>query len=237
MAITTQVVSVGTAAATIALPTIDSQRLWVENLEPADEMGELSRQGNVYAVSQDVTLSNGGTAIFSFTTGETGAQFEFWNFYAEESSVLAELIEGATITTTGTALPAYNLNRNESDSYGAVLESASALTGGTVVLSEWVGASNQASGGVQSNKIVTLEPNTEYGFRFTDVGGQGTDIHIMIGWAELYNGYNAVWLNGDSGQTVKLRGGERLQIDLQQGEGMTGVALRDGVRVAVMRQD
>jgi len=237
MSITTQLVSVGTATTTIALPTIDSQRLWVENLEPADEMGDLSRQGNVYTVSQDVTLSNGGTAIFSFTTPATGAQFEFWNFYSEDSSVLAELIEGATITTTGTAVPAYNLNRNEGDNYNAVLESASALTGGTVVLSEYIGASNQASGGVDSNKIVTLEPSTEYGFRFTDVGGGGTDIHIMIGWSELYNGYNHVWINGDNGQTVKLKGGEKLQIDLQQAEGMTGVAIRDGVRVAVMRQD
>jgi len=237
MAITTQLLSIGTAEVTIASPTIDSQRLWVENLEPSNELGDFSRNGNVYIVSQDITIANGGTAIFSFTTGDTGAQFDFWNFTAKDSTVLGELIEGATITSTGTAVPAYNMDRNASDVYEAVLESASALTGGTVVLTEYVVASNQAGGGADSAKIVTLEPNTEYGFRFVDVGGNGTDLHIQIGWVEEYNGYNDVWINGSANSTVRLRGGEKLQIDLQQAEGMTGVAIRDGVRLAVMRQD
>ena len=237
MAITSQVVTVGTAVTTIALPTIDAQNLWIENLEPPNTLGGLSRDGYTYMVSKDLTLSNGGTALFSFTTGPTGAQFDYWQFDAATSSVLGELIEGATITVTGTAVPAYNLNRNLSDTYSAVLEGATAITGGTVILTEFIGASNQAAGGASSSKIVTLEPNTQYGFRFTDIGGTGTKLHIQIAWVEKYNGYNDVWINGAAGSAVRLRGGEKIQLQLQQVEGITGVGIRDGLRVAVLRQD
>lgn len=237
MAITTNVVSVGTAGATLIAPTIDAQDAWVENLEPSNELGDFSRDGYAYAVSRYQTIANGGTALFSFTTGTTGAQFDFWTFTAENSSILASLIEGATITTTGTAIPGYNLNRNESDTHNAVLEGATALTGGTTILSEYVPASNQAGGGVGSNKVITLEPSTEYGFKFVDVGGNGTPVHIQIAWVEKYNGWNDVWLNGATGSTVRLRGGEKIQLELGQGEGLTATASREGVQVAVMRQD
>lgn len=237
MAITTNLVSVGTASTTIALPTVDAQSLWIENLEPSNEMGSFSRDGYVYSVSRSISISNGGTALFSFTTGDTGAQFEYWQFSAENSSVTGELIEGATITTTGTAIPGRNLNCNKSDAHEAVLEGATALTGGTSILTEYIGASNQSTGGVSSSKVVTLEPNTEYGFRFIDVGGNGTPLYLQIGWVELYNGYNDVWLEGAFGQTVRLRGGEKVQFELQQAEGIVGVANRPDVQVAVMRQD
>ena len=237
MAITTELYSVGTAGTTLAAPTVDAQALWVENLEPSNEMADYSRNGNVYAVSRNFTIANNGTAIFSFATGDTGAQFEYWQFNAKNSSVTGELIEGATITTTGAAIPGYNLNRNKTDAHNAVLKGATALTGGTSVLKEYVGASNQASGGMASSKVITLEPNTEYGFRFIDVGGNGTPFYIQIGWAELYNGYNDVWINGAAGESVRLRGGEKIQFELGQAEGLTGVSIRDGVQVAVMRQD
>ena len=237
MAITTQLVSVGTATSTLSLPTVDAQDVWIENLEPSNDVADYSRHGYTYAVSRYQTIANGGTAIFSFTTGDTGAQFDFWMFSAENSSILASLIEGATITTTGAAIPGYNLDRNASDAHDAVLQGATALTGGTTVLSEYVPASNQAGGGVGSAKLVTLEPNTQYGFKFVDVGGNGTPIHIQIGWVEKFNGWNEVWINGTSGQTVRLRGGERIQIELEQGEGLNGVATRDGVQIAVMRRD
>lgn len=237
MAITTNLVTVGTAGATIALPTVDSQALWIENLEPSNDIGDFSRDGYAFMVSRDITIANGGTAMFSFTTGATGAQFDFWEFDAATSSVLGQLIEGATITTTGTAVPAYNLNRNFADNYTAVLEGATAITGGTVILTEAVAASNQSGGGASSSKIVTLEPNTQYGFRFTDVGGTGTRFHIQIGWVEKYNGWNDVWLNGAVDSAIRLRGGEKIQLELQQGEGITAIARRNGVKVAVMRQD
>lgn len=244
--LTQNVYSVGTATSTVVAPTVDSGRYVLKNLEPANEVGELSRQGYIYAVSRYQTIANGGTAIFSFTTGDTGAQFEFWTFTAENSSILASLIEGATITSTGTAIPAYNLDRNSPDTYDAVLEGATALTGGTTILSEYVPASNQAGGGMGSNKIITLEPNTEYGFKFVDVGGNGTPVldvggngtpvHIQIGWAEKYNGYNDVWL-GTADESFVLGGGEQISMYLRPYETINATALRDGCQLAVMRQD
>lgn len=237
MTITTSVVSVGTAQVTLCSPTIDAQDAWVENLEPSNNLGDFSRDGYTYVVDELISIAGNGTAIFSFTTGDTGAQFDFWSFQTENTDVFATLWEGATITTTGTAIPAYNLNRNASDSYDAVLESATAISGGTAILSEYIGASFLTSGSMQSSKIVTLRPNTEYGFTFQSRGGATTDVHIQIGWVEKYNGYNDVWLNGIQDQAVRLRGGEKIQLALQQGEGITAVASRDGVQVAVMRQD
>ncbi len=237
MTLTTQVVSVGTATTTLVPPTVDASLVWLENIEPSNNLGEFSRDGYAYIVSQYLNIANNSSLLFSFTTGSTGAQFDYWDFQSSTSSILAELVEGATITTTGTAIPAYNLNRNESDAYEAVLEGATAITGGTVILTEYVGASNQAAGGAASSKIITLEPNTEYGFRFTDVGGVGTKLHLQIAWIEKYNGYNDVWINNSVGNASLLRGGEKIQIALLQSEGLTATALRNGVRVAVMRQD
>jgi hypothetical protein len=237
MTITTQKFSVGTAVVELVPPSNDSQRIWLENLEPGNTLGEFSRDGYAYVVSRYLTIPNGGTATFSFTTGATGAQFDFWDLQSETSSMLSELVEGATITTTGTAVQAYNMNRAFSDTYQAVLQTASAVTGGTVVISEYSPASAQSSGGAYSGKVVTLKPNTQYGFRFIDKGGTGTNAHIQIGFVEKYNGYNDLSINGPLGNTVRLRGGEKLQLDLQQGEGLTGVAQRAGVTCAVMRQD
>ena len=237
MAITTQIVSVGTATVTLASPTIDSQAIWLENLEPSGEISDYSQEGYQYCIDTLISISNGGTALFSFTTGDTGAQLNHWEFVTTVSDVYGELIEDATITTTGTAVAGHNHNRNFADDYDAVIETASALTGGTKLVAELVTGSNQASGGVDSGKIITLKPNTEYGFRFTNTGGQITSFHGHVGWVEKYNGYNDVWINGAANESVRLRGGERIQFDLQQGEGLTGEAIRDGVQVAVMRQD
>lgn len=237
MTITTTTLSIGTASSTIVSPTVDAQKVWVENLEPSNNLGDFSRDGYAYIISQYITIPNGGTALFSFTTGATGAQFDFWDFQAETSSLLGELVEGATITTTGTAVPAYNMNANFPDDYTAVIESATAVTGGTVIISEYSPASAQASGGAYSGKIITLQPNTQYGFRFTDVGGTGTKAHIQIGFVEKYNGYNDIWLNGPADGAIRLRGNEKIQLDLLQGEGLYGVAKRNNVKIAVMRQD
>jgi hypothetical protein len=237
MAITTQLVTVGTASATLSAPTVDAQLLWIENLEPSNNLADYSREGHTYVYTQYFQIANGGTALFSFQTGATGAQFEFWQFDAQSSSVLGELIESPTVTTTGSNLPGRNLNRNVSDNHSAVLRAATAVTGGTVIFTEFVPASNQDGGGVQSNQVITLKPNTQYGFRFTDKGGTGTFLHIQVAWAEQYNGYNDVWINGPAYNAIRLRGGEKIQLELGQGEGLTAVALRNDVQVAVMRQD
>ena len=227
--------SAGSATQVVA-PTVDAGHYLLKNIQPGADLGAYSRDGYTYSVSRLLTLSNGGTAIFSFTTGTQGAQFDFWNFTAENSSVLGELIEGASITTTGSAIPGYNLDRNESDTHQSVLIGASALTGGTVILSEYIPASNQAGGGVGSNKVVTLEPSTQYGFRFRDVGGNGTPLHIQIGWVEVYNGMHSIWL-GAKGSSYVLRGGEEILFKLFPGEAIDAIAGHDGNQLTVIRQD
>jgi hypothetical protein len=234
--ITQNVYTVGTAAVTVVAPTVDSAHYSLKNLQPSPIMGDLARKGHIYSVSKYFPIANNGTAIFSFTTGDTGAQFENWEFNSSTSSVLASLIEGATITTTGSAIPAYNLNRNDSDAHAAVLIGASALTGGTTVISQYVGASNQAVGGSSQNIPVTLEPNTQYGFKFVDVGGNGTNVHIQLDWAEQYNGYNDIWL-GTKDDSYILHGGEEISMYLRPYEIINATAGSEGCRLAVMRQD
>lgn len=234
--LTQNVYTVGTAATTVVAPTLDAGRYILKNLEPSNNLGEFSRVGYTYAVERYFPIANNGTAIFSFTTGPDGAQFDFWDFNSSTSSVIAELVEGATITTTGTAIPGYNLNRNESDAHAATLLPATAITGGTVVYSNYVGASNQAAGGAQSNMIITLEPNTQYGFRFRDVGGNGTNVHILIGWVEKFNGLNDIWL-GTVDNSFVLSGGEEVSMYLRPYETINATATRDGCKLAVMRQD
>ena len=226
----------GTTATTVVAPTLDAAHYTLKNLQPESDIGAYSRDGYAYAVSQYLTIANNGTAIFSFTTGDTGAQFDFWTFTALNSSVLGELIEGATITTAGSPIQGHNLNRNFPDTYDSVLQGASALTGGTVVLSELVPASNQAGGGMASSKTVTLEPNTQYGFRFTDVGGQGAKLHVQIGWVEIYNGYHNIWL-GTKDNSFVLRGGEEVSMYLQPYEVINAIGGHTGAKLAVMRQD
>lgn len=230
----TYTLSAGTATQVVA-PTVDAGHYLLKNIEPGKSMGELARAGYLYAVNQYFPVANNGTAIFSFTTGDQGAQFEFWKFNSSSSSVLASLIEGATITT-GSAIPAYNLDRNKSDAYESVLETASALTGGTVIYTDYVGASNQSAGGASNSMPITLEPDTQYGFKFVDVGGQGTDLHVNIGFAENYNGYNDIWL-GTPNESFVLRGGEEIKFKLFPGEAIDATGGHTGAKLTVVRQD
>lgn len=229
------VLAAGSATQVVA-PTIDSGHYLLKNIQPESEIGAYSQEGYTYAVSRQLSIANNGTAIFSFTTGANGAQFDFWTFTALNSSVRGELVEGATITTTGSPIPGYNLNRNFSDAHDAVLLGATAITGGTVILSEMIPASNQAGGQDSSDKIITLEPNTQYGFRFIDVGGTGAILHIQIGWVELYNGYHDIWL-GTVNDSFVLRGGEEIKFKLFPGEAIDAIGGHDGAKLVVIRQD
>lgn len=225
-----------TTPTTVVAPTVDAGHYVLKNIEPVSSYADYARMGYAYVVSRYLPIANNASAYFSFTTGATGAQFDFWDFSSSTSSVIASLIEGATITTTGSAIPAYNMNRNESDAHAATLLAATAITGGTTIYTEYVGASNQATGGSESNKIITLEPNTQYGFRFQDVGGVGTDLHILISWVELYNGYNDIWL-GTPDESFVLRAGEEIKFKLFPQETINATAGHTGAKLTVIRQD
>ena len=235
--ITTTVVTVGTAGTLAVSPTVDAQKVWIENLEPEGNIGDFSREGYAYLVDQIFTVASLATLRFSFTTGATGAQFDYWNIVSTNDNIIAKLYESATITTSGTVIPAYNMNRNAADDYEAVLETASALTGGTVIAQELVNADKEAGGGQASSKVITLAPNTEYGFTFYNSGNQSTDVHFQLIFVEFYNGYNDIWINGLHGQTVRLKGGDKVQFQLEQAEGLWASSIRNGTRLAIMRQD
>ena len=237
MAISTQVVTVGTAVTTIALPTVDAQNVWIENLEAGDDNASKVRAGNIYAIGQKFQVSGSDDVYFSLLTGSKGIQFDYYRIVSENHNVTAELIEGATVTTTGNEIPAYNLNRNFPDTYESEFKAASAVSGGTVISREVIIASGSTGGVFESSKILTLKPNTQYAMKFDNTESGTTEMFLEIGFSEIYNGANDVWLNGAAGSAVRLCGGEKVQLQLQQVEGITGVATREGVRVAVMRQD
>lgn len=237
MAINYQVFSVGTAATEIVGQGMDSKKVWIQNLTAAPEYASYARAGYVYVIDQIVSIPSPGTAAFSFTTGATGAQFEFWNFTSTTDTVLGQLIEGGTVTATGTAVPAYNMNRNFGDDYLTEIETASAVTGGTVLIQELVTADKKAGGGMDSGKIITLEPNTQYGFKFVNQGNQATSLHAQIGFVEKFNGVNRVYLGTTAGQSVYLAGGEKVAFDLRGDESIFAISNNGTNDVAVMKAD
>lgn len=237
MAVTSQVVTIGTAEVTVVYPSVDTQRIVFENLAPADDVGAYSRAGNVFLVDEIFTLGSAATTQFSFTTGAYGAQFEYYSIDTNSQAVRADLIEGGTITTNGTTFPAYNLNRNEADTYDAVLEGATTLTGGTAIVTEVMAADKKAGGGVASGKIITLEPSTEYGFKFTNLGNQNTDIHFQLGFSERFNGGNAIWLGGTAEGGIKINGGEKIELTFYQGESLTAISETPNNKLALLKRD
>lgn len=233
--LTQNVYLVGTATQTVVAPTHDVATYVLKNLQPLSVF-DYSRDGYIYLLNQLFTIPANTSALFSFEAGPTGAQIDFYDFAVTSENVYAELIEGATVTVTGSAIPAYNLNRNKSDAHNAVLKAASAITGGTTISSELITASKGVGGIVTSGKIHTLEPNTQYGFRFTNQGNVVTSVHFQMGFSEQYNGYNEIWL-GTQDNSFVLRGEEEIQFTLLPNETINATAKMNSCRLAVMRQE
>ncbi len=235
MALSQAVYSVGTATTTVVAPTHDYAKYVLHNLQP-ETVPEYARDGYIYLVNSQFSITQGASINFSMLTGSTGAQFDFYSMITSDSPVYAELIEGATIVTTGSPIQAYNLNRNRSDTHSAVLKAATSITGGTTVSSEYLSASNQSAGQMSSTKIHTLEPNTEYGFKFTNQGAQTTTVHFQLGFSEHYNGYNEIWL-GTVDNSYVLKAGHEIIMELPPLETINATSKIDSNRLSVMRID
>ncbi len=235
MSISQTVVTVNGTATMVVAPSVDTQHVVLQNLQPGETADQLSRHGMVYEIGQLFTLANNGTASFQITTGSNGAQFQYYQIDANSSSVLAKLIEGATFGTA-TAVPAFNVNRNFSDDYTSVLTGATAVTGGTVISTEYVPAANQGGNALMNSNVYTLEPDTSYVMQFIDDGGNGTKVHFRLGFSERYNGYNDIWLGG-ANNSVRLHGGESVSFDLYAGESINASTLGDECKLLIMRQD
>ena len=237
MDVTGYTVSVGTASVPVVAMSADAQHVVIQNLETPSDTGAYARDGGMYLLHNEFTVNSPGTAMFSVATGSTGLQIEFYEIISTVSNVRAELVEGATITTTGAAIPAYNLNRNESDAHDTVFTSASTVTGGSVVSAEYITADKHAAGGGQrSGKIQTLEPSTSYAFKFINKGNQNTTVFFQMGFVEKYNGYNDVWLGGSDGSSFRLRGGQDVYLPMGQGQTLSAEAQGSAV-VGVLKQD
>ena len=238
MAISYNVFEVTDTPVEIIPADFDSQKVWIQNVEPLSEADEYARAGFLYGVAQKFAVSSPGTVNFAITTGSAGLQIESYEIISDTSNVTASLIEGATVTTSGAAIATYNLNRNNPDNATSTLSSASTVTGGSVIAAEYLTADKHAAGGgMGSNKIYTLKPNEDYAFRFVNNGNQTTNVFLSLSFSEKYNGLNQIWLGTSAGSAVTLRGHEMIQLDLRGGESLTAVSDGGTNTVVVMRQE
>lgn len=229
--------TVGTATAVVVGQSPDAQVAVIQNLEPANTADAYAKAGYQYLIQREFTIASPGTAIFEMATGANGAQIDYYEIVSTLQAVKAELVEGATVTTTGSAIPAYNLNRNESDAHDTVFTAGTAISGGTTIAAEYITADKHAaSGGMHSGKIFTLKPNADYGLKFVNKGNNTTTVFFQMTFSEKYNGLTDVWLGGDVDNAIRVRGGETLVLPMIQNQTLSAVAERDN-QLGVLRQD
>jgi hypothetical protein len=195
----------------------------------------LAQSGYVFLAADRFSIPNNGSVHFQITTGEFGAQFEFYEIVASSSAISAELIEGATFGSA-TVVPSFNLNRESTRTANSVLSAATAVSGGTVISEEYVPASNQAGGALALTKVHTLAPSTSYVMGFTDVGGNGAVAFLQLGFAEQFNGAHDVHVNNSAGSAWVLEAGKTWEGLLYAGEALTGVTDGQECEVGVLRQ-
>lgn len=236
MAITQQVFTLGTVTETIVAPSVDAARVTIKNLQPEYEIGAYSRDGYVFLLSQTFAVPSPGTVTFSMVTPPGGVQFDFYSILTTDAQVTATLIEGGTVVSAGTPIPAYNLNRQVGGTYATVFDTATSVTGGTVIATELVPGENKASGGVDSSKIFSLLGSSTYAMRFVNNGNQSTTVGFDLGFSEQFNGAHDVWLGLPDGAML-LNGSEEVQLALDAGESVVATGGGTPVKVAVIRQD
>lgn len=238
MAISYRVFEVGNTPVELVPPSNDSQKVWIQNLEPLSDTDEYARAGFIYQVAQKFSLASPGTVNVNIATGSAGLQIEYYEILSDISPVTATLIEGATVTTSGAAIPAYNLNRNITTPPSATFASAVSVSGGSAIATEYLTADKHAAGGgSNSQKIYTLKPSQNYVMRFVNDGNQVTNLFLSLGFSEKYNGLNQVWLGTSAGSAVTLRGHEFIQLDIRGEERIQAVSDGGTNTVVVMRQD
>lgn len=229
--------TLGTASATIVGMSADAQHVLVQNLEPESTMDDYARAGYLYLVYQKFSLLAGGTALFNIAVGSKGLQIEAYEIVSTAEPVFAELIEGATVTTTGAAIPSYNLNRDVADSALSVFTAASTVTGGSAVSAELITGSKQGGGGANYfAKIHTLRASQNYAMRFVNQTQQATDMFVQIIFSEKFNGQNNVWLGGAKDASFRLRGGESIALEMIQNQTLSAVA-EESATIGILKQD
>lgn len=237
MTVSGYTVSLGTASVPIVGMSADAQHVVVQNLEPVSDSDEYARAGYLYIIGGTVTIGASGTALFNVATSAKGMQIEGYELVSTAEPVFAELVEGATVTTTGAAIPSYNLNRTDADDATSVFTAASTVTGGSAISTELITASKQGGGGgMVVSKIHTLEASSDYAFRFTNLTNQETLFFFQVIFSEKFNGQNDVWLGGDGEASFRLRGGESVYLPMIAGQTLSAEAGETAL-VGVLKQD
>lgn len=228
-------VTVGTAETILVKSDNDPQHIYVSNLQPSHDPDQYARDGYVYLLAREFALTSPGTATFVVTTGDSGAQFEFYDIASDNMNVRALLYEGGSATKAGTPIPAYNLNRNFSDDHDAVFDSATAYTPGTIINRELITAAKSVGGHVSAAKTQTLAANTDYVMQFINLGNQTTNVLFQLGFSEQYNGQHDLHL-GAAGSAAIIRSGESMEFDLFPGDTLVGMSTDRTIEIGVMRQ-
>ena len=237
MAVTHNRYTVGTALAQVVADSPDAQEVWLQNLAPENTSDAYAKDGYLYLLQHEFTVGSPGTAIFEMATGANGAQINYYEIISTNDNLKAELVEGATVGTTGSPIPAYNLNRTASDAHDATFTAGTSVSGGTVVAAEYITADKHAaSGGMDSGKIFTLAPSTDYAMTFVNKGNQTTTVFFQMTFAEDFNGHNDVWVGDAIGTGVRVRGGDTVHMSLIQGQKLFAVSAQDN-DLMVTRQD
>lgn len=143
----------------------------------------LSERGIVFLMAQKFSIASPGSVAFSLDPNGANVEIHGYALVNTGEPCYGELIESASATPYGAAIPGRNLNRNYTDTHTAVLKSASAISGGTVIANELFG-SDKAAGGEHSGKVHVLHPDRDYIMNFTNLGNQATTCHINLIWSE-----------------------------------------------------
>lgn len=237
MAVTHNRYTVGTALAKVVTDSADNQEVWLQNLGPANTSDAYAKDGYLFLLQREFTVASPGTAIFEMATGVNGAQINYYEIVSDTDTIKAELIEGATVGTTGSAIPAFNLNRTSSDAHDATFTAGTSISGGTTIAGEYITADKHAaSGGMSSGKVFTLAPSTDYAMKFVNRGNQTTTVFFQMTFAEDFNGHNDIWVGDAVGTGVRVRGGDTVHMTLQQGQTLSAISPQDN-ELMVTRQD
>jgi hypothetical protein len=89
---------------------------------------------------------------------------------------------------------------------------------------------------MDSGKIFTLAPSTDYAMTFVNKGNQTTTVFFQMTFAEDFNGNNDVWVGDAIGTGVRVRGGDTVHMSLIQGQKLFAVSAQDN-DLMVTRQD
>ena len=230
-------VSLGTAIVPVVGMSADAQYVVLQNLEPSSDPDDYARAGYLYIIGGTVALGASGTALFNVAVGAEGLQIEGYELVSTVETVFAELIEGATVTTTGPAIPSYNLNRDQQDNASSVFNAASTVTGGSAISTELITASKQGGGGgMVISKIHTLRAGEDYAFRFTNLTNQATTFFFQVIFSEKFNGQNDILLGTDAGAGFTLRGGQTVALPMIAGQVLSASAT-ESAELSVLKQD